>query len=119
MSRKSKSNLEMLDEQLTTKFQMRMTQNQREKLKAKADRADMTDSELIRHWIDNKQVAERMAISDKETVTELRKLGGSIRQHFGLLENLGTENPDEYTIEMKKSANALYKELIELLKKLK
>jgi hypothetical protein len=107
-----------MSEKLASKLQIRLTQQQREALHDKAKQAGMTGSNLIRYWIDNKQVIERKAHSDKETVTELRKIGGLIKAVYGKMSDIGILNRNEVTSQMIMNGDRAYKDLIEALRRI-
>ena len=78
-------------EQMTTPFQVRLTPAERAELVAAAETAGVTLSEYIRRRALGRRVVARRALTDIQTLNELRRLGGLVK-HLAL-ETVGS--PDD------------------------
>ena len=78
-------------EQMTAPFQVRLTPTERTELEAAAETAGVTLSEYIRRRALGRRVVARRALTDIQTLNELRRLGGLVK-HLAL-EEVG--NPDD------------------------
>lgn len=78
-------------EQMTSPFQVRLTPTERAELEAAAEAAGITLSEYIRRRALGRRVVARRALTDIQTLNELRRLGGLVK-HLAL-EEVG--NPDD------------------------
>ena len=78
-------------EQMTAPFQVRLTPTERAELEAAAEAAGVTLSEYIRRRALGRRVVARRALTDIQTLNELRRLGGLVK-HLAL-EEVG--NPDD------------------------
>ncbi|WP_050751083.1 plasmid mobilization protein [Acidiphilium cryptum] len=76
---------------MTTPFQVRLTPTERAELEAAAETAGITLSEYIRRRALGRRVVARRALTDIQTLNELRRLGGLVK-HLAL-EEVG--NPDD------------------------
>jgi len=105
-----------MDAEYTSTFQMRLTPGQLAKLKAKARRAALPMAETVRHWIDNKDVIEQVAVFDKEAVTEIKKIGGMIHRSFNVLDQMQMTKLSTFYAQMATEAVKAYQDFKNFLK---
>ncbi|MDR2561867.1 MAG: hypothetical protein LBC63_08885 [Holophagales bacterium] len=105
-----------MDGEYTSTFQMRLTPGQLARLKAKAHRAAVPMAEAVRHWIDNKDVIEQVAVFDKEAVAEIRKIGGMIHRSFNVLDQLQMTKLSTFNAQMATEAVKAYQDVKDFLR---
>jgi len=105
-----------MDAEYTSTFQMRLTPGQLARLKAKARRAAVSMAEVIRHWIDNKDVIEQVAVFDKEAVAEIKRISGMIHRSFNVLDKMQMTKLSTFNAQMAVEAVKAYQDFKDFLK---
>jgi gas vesicle protein len=96
-------------------FELRLSSRQRDLLKDKAKKAELSAADLIRHWIETEPVVERQALSDKETVALLREIGGRVKEAYDRIMELGLPGSSELNAETAEAAKNAYQEIVKAL----
>ncbi len=87
----------------TSPFQVRLTATERAELEAAAEKAGLTLSEYIRRRALGRRVAAPRALTDIQTLNELRRLGGLVK-HLALGGHIDAEACRDALSELREAA---------------
>jgi len=105
----------MTKQSLNKTYKLRLSPTQRHKLSDIGKRTGLTDAQVIRTWIDDRQVIERVPLFDREILTSLQKISGMAMRSFSVLDTLDMLNRSKFTSEMALEAAGAYRELRQLI----